>query len=173
MADGYIGEIRAVGFNYAPAGWALCNGQLITISKQTGALFSLLGVTYGGDGIHNFALPNLQGRIALGMGEGQGLSPRPIGETAGTEGVTLHISEMPSHSHNVTPIACLTEASTPSPNDSVPANSGSPLYSNDANTLLGSYASQSTGENQPHNNLPPYLVVNYIICLQGTYPSKS
>jgi microcystin-dependent protein len=178
MSDQYLGEIRMVGFNFAPTGWALCNGQLLNISQNT-ALFSLLGTTYGGDGKTNFALPNLQASAPMGYGNGGGLSPRTFGETGGEFAVTLLQTQMPAHSHGV---ACISGAgSLDSPN--VPANTvwasdgtarvPPPLYAAAAtNVSMNAAAVQNTGGNVPHNNMPPYLAVYFIIAMQGIYPPR-
>jgi microcystin-dependent protein len=179
MSNQYVGEIRMVGFNFAPNGWALCNGQLLAISQNT-ALFSLLGTNYGGNGTSNFGLPNLQGSAPLGYGNGGGLTPRIWGETGGEYTVTLLQSQMASHNHGV---ACISGAgSLNSPN--VPANTvwasdgtqrvPPPLYAAPGtNVGMNPAAVQLTGGNQPHNNMPPYLTVNFIIALQGIYPPRS
>jgi microcystin-dependent protein len=179
MSDQYIAEIRMVGFNFPPVGWALCNGQLLPISQNT-ALFSLLGTNYGGDGKTNFALPNLQASAPMGSGQGSGLSPRFLGETGGEFAVTLLQTQMPSHSHGV---ACISGGgSLDSPN--VPANTvwasdgtqrvPPALYAAAAtNVSMNAAAVQNTGGNAPHNNMPPFLAVYFVIALQGIYPSRS
>jgi len=178
MADQFLGEVRMVGFNFAPVGWALCNGQLMSIS-QASALFSLLGTNFGGDGKSTFGLPNLQASAPMGYGNGGGLTPRTWGETGGEYVVTLLQTQLPSHSHGV---ACISGAgSLDSPN--VPANTvwasegtqrvPPPLYAAAAtNVNMNAAAVQNTGGNQPHNNMPPFLAVYFIIALQGIYPSR-
>ncbi len=173
MSDQFVAEIRIVGFNFPPTGWAFCNGQILPLSQNT-ALFSLLGTTYGGNGQSTFALPDLQGRIPMHPGQGPGLSPRDLGESGGADTVTLLQSEIPAHSHAIA--------------SGSPAN---PAVSNPADATLGStptrpYTSINPGSastmatnsiapaggNLPHNNLPPYLVLNFIIALQGVYPPR-
>jgi microcystin-dependent protein len=179
MSDQYLGEVRMVGFNFAPTGWAVCTGQLLSISQNT-ALFSLLGTTYGGDGKSTFALPNLQASAPMGYGNGAGLSPRYWGQTGGEFAVTLLQTQMPSHNHGV---ACISGAgSLDSPN--VPANTvwasegtqrvPPPLYAAAAtNANMNAAAVQNTGGNQPHNNMPPFLAVYFIIAMQGIYPPRN
>ena len=175
MADQFVGEIRATGFNFAPTGWALCDGQLLSISQNT-ALFSLLGTFYGGDGRSTFALPNLQGMAPMHQGDGAGLTPRVIGETGGEAAVTLLTSEMPAHRHAGR--ATTTPGDQLSPGGMVPAipgfSRGAAAYATgDANTSLAPQALSVVGGGQPHNNMPPYLVVNFIIALVGIYPARS
>jgi microcystin-dependent protein len=176
MANPFVAEIRIVGFNFAPIGWALCNGQLMSISQNT-ALFALLGTTYGGDGKSTFGLPNLQATAPMNAGQGSGLSQRFLGKSGGETAVTLLTSTMPSHTHAV---ACLGGAgSTGSPTGGVWANDGSgrgiPLYA----SAIGSGPTmnpgdlQRTGGGQPHNNMPPYLCLYFIIALQGVFPQRS
>jgi microcystin-dependent protein len=181
----FIGEIMMVGFNFAPRGWALCNGQILSIS-QNSALFSLLGTTYGGNGINTFALPNLQGRLPMHWGDGAGLSPHSIGEMAGQETVTLLQPEIPAHSHQVTLPpggASSNPGNSPSPIGNYPAvvvdSNGATVnaYSSTADGSLGSshtpFTSGIAGNNSPHNNMQPYLCVTFIIALQGVFPSRS
>jgi microcystin-dependent protein len=179
MSDQYLGEIRMVGFNFAPTGWAVCNGQLMSISQNT-ALFSLLGTIFGGDGKSNFALPNLQAMAPMGYGNGFGLSPRSFGETGGEYTVTLQQSQIASHNHGV---ACISGAgSLDSPNvpgNTVWASEGTqrvppPLYAAAATPVpMNNTAVQPNGFNAPHNNMPPNLTVTFIIALQGVYPSRN
>jgi microcystin-dependent protein len=173
MADQFLGEIRAVGFNFAPFGWALCNGQVLPISQNT-ALFSLLGTYYGGNGTSNFALPNLQGMAPLDQGNGTGLTPRTIGETAGEAAVTLLLSQIPAHAHTAMNAAA---SNAEAPTNAVFGGGGrgeEPAYAPPSGSTapLNALAISAVGGNQPHNNLPPYLVVNFIIALQGIYPSR-
>jgi microcystin-dependent protein len=179
MSDQYLGEIRMVGFNFAPVGWALCNGQLMNIPQAT-ALFSLLGTSFGGDGKSTFALPNLQASAPMGSGNGGGLSPRVLGETGGEFAVTLQQAQMPSHNHGV---ACISGAGTlDSPNvpgNTVWASDGTqrvppPLYAvSGINGAMNNAAVQLSGGNIAHNNMPPYLTVYFVIALQGIYPSRN
>jgi microcystin-dependent protein len=176
MSDQYLGEIRMAGFNFAPLGWAQCNGQLLSISQNT-ALFSLLGTNYGGDGRSTFGLPNLQGSAPMGAGNGSGLTPRVQGETGGETSVTLLTTQMASHNH---PVACISgPGSLNSPN--VPGNTvwaadgsrGVNLYATSTSTVaMSGQAVQVTGGNQPHNNVQPCLTVTFIIALQGSYPTR-
>lgn len=175
MSDQFLAEIRMVGFNFAPTQWAACNGQLMPISQNT-ALFSLLGTTYGGDGKSTFALPNLQSLAPMAAGGGQGLTPRTQGETGGEFTVTLLTQQMPSHNH---PVSCITSGGAQdTPANNVWAADGTgrvapPLYAAAATGVNMNQASiQLAGGNQPHNNLPPYLTVYFVIALQGIYPSR-
>jgi microcystin-dependent protein len=168
MAEPFIGQLLCVGFNYAPKGWALCQGQLMAI-QQNSALFSLLGVMYGGNGTTTFALPDLRGRTAIGFGQGQGLSSYTQGEMAGQENVTLLGTQMPTHNHGV---SCSSgDPADTSPVNTVPAAGGS--YSPTANATMNPGMIQPAGGSQPHENRPPYMAMNWIIALQGIYPSRS
>ena len=164
-----------VGFNFAPTGWALCNGQILAISQNT-ALFSLLGTYYGGNGTSNFALPNLQGIAPMHQGQGAGLSQRFIGETAGEPSVTLLQNQLPLHNH--TPkSAAAGNSGTPGPTLAFAAGGrGKPPayapYLASAAVPMAATAVGLSGGNQPHNNMPPYLTVNFIIALQGIFPSR-
>jgi len=182
MSDPFVGEIRAFGFNFAPRGWALCQGQLLSIASNT-ALFSLLGTTYGGDGRSTFALPDLRGRAAMSLGNGPGLTPRTIGQKSGFETNTLNENQMPAHNHAITAMAkCKGGAGNANTavgnvwsND---AGVSSATYSNagaDADMAAGAVTAESanTGANQAVNNMQPFLVVNYCIALVGTYPSRN
>lgn len=177
--DPFLGEIRMVGWNFAPNGWALCNGQLIAIS-QNPALFSLLGTYYGGDGIQTFALPNLQGRVPIHQGNGIGLSPYVIGSNGGNENVTLLSTQIPAHNH-LMGVSNL-PGSVANPTNAILAqgNSGtgreavavSDYVSTAATGTLTPTAISITGGSQPHNNIQPYLCINFIIALQGIFPSR-
>ena len=173
MSDPYVGEIRAFGFNFVPTGWAQCNGQRLPIAQYT-ALFSLLGTTYGGDGRTTFALPNLQARAPLHFGQGPGLTERFQGETGGVTAVTLLLAEMATHNHTVN--ADGGSAGVPNPENAVWGAGGRgrpPAYSTDTPTVaMSPQALAPTGSSQPHNNLPPYQVVNFCIALQGIFPSR-
>jgi len=175
----YLGEVRLVPFNFPPLGWAFCQGQLIAISQNT-ALFSLLGTFYGGDGRSTFGLPNLQGAVIIGQGQSPGLSLYELGEIGGTSSVTLLTSEMPAHSHNIPASAAASHGGVPGP--SVALGSGGrgsqDLYVNASAqqtspvTMAGNVCG-TAGGSQPHNNLMPYLVLSYVIALQGIFPARS
>lgn len=171
MANPFLGEIRMFGFNFAPQGWALCNGQLLPISQNT-ALYSLLGTSYGGNGTSNFALPNLQSRVAVHQGEGAGLSSYPIGQEGGTETTTLLESQLPAHSHLVK--VDNGAGSLERPAGHVLARSSTNLYAPTSDGLtLKPDAVTSTGSNKPFNNVQPYLVLNFCIVLVGIFPSRN
>jgi microcystin-dependent protein len=171
MSDQFVAEIRIFGFNFAPTGWALCDGQLMPISQNT-ALFSLLGTMYGGDGKSTFALPNLQGNAALHQGQGPGLSERFVGEMGGSASVTLLESEMPLHPHTLS--ASLIPADGPNPTGAYTAAPGNDnLYAAPAG--LQAMAVQClpvAGGSLPHNNMQPYLTMNFCIALQGVFPPR-
>jgi microcystin-dependent protein len=174
MADQFVGEIRAVGFNFAPTGWALCNGQVLPISQNT-ALFSLLGTQFGGNGTTNFALPNLQGCAPMDQGNGAGLTPRTMGETGGETSVTLPSSQIPAHTH-VAMNASASNADAPTNNVFGGGGRGKePAYApiSASTAIMNAQAIGMAGGNQPHNNMPPYLILNFIIAMQGIYPSRS
>jgi microcystin-dependent protein len=193
-ANPFLGEIEIVGFNFAPIGWATCDGQLLPISQNT-ALFALLGTQYGGNGQTTFALPDLRGRVAIHQGQGPGLTNRIIGETGGSESVTLNSSQIPAHTHGaVTTVNVAATLKAQSGNGStqnpggnalavvprglqyspaapnVSMNAGAIATTASATTTIG-----TTGSNAPLpvENMPPYLVVNYIIALQGIFPSRN
>jgi microcystin-dependent protein len=176
--DQYIGQILMVGFNFAPVGWALCNGQLLSIAQNT-ALFSLLGTTYGGDGIQTFALPNLQSRVPIHQGQGTGLSPYVIGQAGGTENVSLQVNNLPAHNH---PANCNNGLGTvPDPTNAywaqVASGQRDPVsysaYTPATNKQMAPTAIGMTGNNVPVPNIQPYLCINFIIALQGIFPSRS
>lgn len=177
MADQFVAEIRIFAGNFAPKGWALCNGQLMPISQNT-ALFSLLGTTYGGNGTSNFALPNLQGSAPIGAGQGPGLSLRDLGETGGEQAVTLLSSEMPVHSH-----AAMASTSGGLDSPAGHAWGESKLGKTPLNVYAASNANTNvpmspsalaiTGGSLPHNNMPPYQCLTFIIALQGIFPPRS
>ncbi len=172
MADPFVAEIRMFPFNFAPRGWAWCDGQLLPISQNT-ALFSLLGTTYGGNGKSNFALPDLQGRAAMHPGQGPGLSLHDLGETGGSATVTLLQSEVPSHTHTLRATPRQGELNDPSSAVALAQVTGG-IYTPAAN--LFSMAPESltpSGGDQPHNNMMPYLTVYFCIALQGIYPPRS
>ncbi len=161
--------------NFAPKGWAFCNGQLLPISQNT-ALFSLLGTIYGGDGRSTFALPNLQGSAPLQAGQGPGLSLRDLGQRGGSTTVTLAQAEMPAHSHTALANAVGTPVATPGNNTWAPPGAGRGLAIYDpaagSGPAMNSAALAPAGGSQPHNNMPPYLTLNFIIALQGVFPPR-
>jgi microcystin-dependent protein len=177
IMEPFLGQICLFGFNFAPRGWALCNGQLMSIAQNT-ALFSLLGTTYGGDGNTTFALPNLQGRVPIHQGAGPGLSPRNIGEMSGWESITLTHNEMPAHNH---PFGVSSQDGTSSPMagtvlaKSTDANGDTinGFVSGTPDIYLSSQSIFPAGNNFPHENMQPYLVVNYCIATEGIFPSRS
>ena len=174
MANPFIGQITLFPYNFAPFGWAFCAGQLLPISQNT-ALFSLLGVQFGGNGTSNFALPDLRGRAALGMGQGSGLQPYPLGQPGGVESVTLTANQFASHTHALQAAAT---ATTATPGSGVvlgtPA-AATPTYATagTAAQLVGSTVSPAPGGSVPHENRQPSLAINYIIALFGIFPSQN
>jgi microcystin-dependent protein len=169
--DPFLAEIVMFPFNFVPRGYARCDGQLMRISQNT-ALFALLGTTYGGDGKSTFALPNLNGRAAVGPGQGQGLSYYDLGQTGGASTTTLLGSELPAHQHTL-PLTYSTELGTlGSPENAYLASNGSGEPQYEA-TGTGYMASGTTGSAQPHDNMQPYLVLSYCIALQGVFPQRS
>ncbi len=172
MAEPFIAEIRMFGFNFAPTGWAACDGQILPISQNT-ALFSLLGTTYGGDGKTSFALPNLMASLALGAGQGPGLSQRELGQQGGQATVALTVAQMPAHQHDL--------RSTGSPDSTSPAAAalaatanGAPAYRlPGATTPMAAGSLALAGQSAPHENRPPSLVLMFCIALQGVFPPRS
>jgi microcystin-dependent protein len=173
MSTPFVGEIKNFGFNFAPRGFALCQGQLLPISQNT-ALFSILGTTYGGNGTSNFALPDLRGRVPVSAGQGLGLSNYLLGESTGTENVSLISSQMPAHGHNA---GCFNgDGDSYTGGNAIPAKDtagGNNVYSSPSGSLMNGGAVTVTGGGLPHNNLQPYLVVNYCIALQGIFPARN
>ena len=173
MADPFVAEIRIFPFNFAPRGWAWCDGQLMPLSQNT-ALFSLLGTTYGGNGKSNFALPDLQGRAPMHPGQGPGLSLHDLGETGGSETVSLLESEIPAHSHTMSASADPADLRIPAPTRSMATSSGGNIYGPAANLVsLAPEALAPAGGDQPHNNMQPYLTLNFCIALQGVFPPRT
>jgi len=172
MSEPFVGEIYLVPYNFAPQGFAFCDGSLMGISQNT-ALFSLLGTMYGGNGTSNFALPNLQGSAPVGFGQGLGLSNYAQGETTGSQNVTLLQTEIPSHTHTPSaPPASHDERTTDRPAGAVPTTGGIYAASPDANAMGTTQTSQAGGS-QPHNNMQPYLAISYVIALLGVFPARS
>jgi microcystin-dependent protein len=171
-AEPFTGEIRIFAGNFAPRAWAFCDGQLLAISQNT-ALFSLLGTTYGGDGRTTFGLPDLRGRVPMHAGTGPGLTTRLPGQTGGQEQVTLIESQIPAHTHQAK--ASSEVPDTNSPEDAVSAQKvRTHLYNTGLSDVnMGTTAISSTGGSQAHDNMQPYQCLNYIICLQGLYPSRN
>ena len=172
MADPFVAEIRIFGFQFAPRGWATCDGQLLPISQNT-ALFSLLGTTYGGDGKSTFALPNLQGSAPMHPGQGPGLSLHDLGETGGSETTTLLVSEIPVHPHSV--VASQGDGLERTPGGQLLATgvTTSQYATPGATTPLAAQAVSVAGGSQPHNNMQPYLTLLFCIALQGVFPPRT
>ena len=172
MADPFVAEIRIFPFNFAPKGWAWCDGQLLPISQNT-ALFSLLGTTYGGDGKSTFALPNLKGSAPLHPGQGPGLSLYSLGEKGGVETVTLLESEMPAHAHTLRASSDPADVQQPSPARSLARSApGFAYFAGNQNTTLSPNALSPAGGDAPHNNMMPYLTYYFNIALQGVFPPR-
>jgi microcystin-dependent protein len=175
MADPFVAEIRIFPFNFAPKGWAWCDGQLMPLSQNT-ALFSLLGTTYGGNGTSNFALPNLQGSAPVHEGNGAGLSECSLGETSGSETVTLLETEIPSHNHSVQAANFPGDIQAPTPLVALARSAGGNAYQNTTNVNLTTESPSAfapAGGDQPHNNLMPYLTLYFNIALQGVFPPRT
>ncbi|MED1796406.1 tail fiber protein [Brevibacillus nitrificans] len=178
MSDQFVGEIRMFAGDFAPKGWALCNGQLLSISQNT-ALFALLGTNYGGDGKNTFALPDLRGRAPMHQGQGDGLTNRRVGEQVGSETVTLLQSEMPAHTHLAMAVDQTGDTNSPqgtvwaqAPKQGKFVKRDTPLYNDAAGSQMSPTALSIAGSSLPHNNRQPYLGVNFIIALQGAYPPR-
>jgi microcystin-dependent protein len=180
MVQPYIGEIRCFGFNFAPVGWATCSGQLLAIAENN-ALFAILGTTYGGDGVQTFGLPNLQGQVPMHWGTGGGFAT-VIGESQGTSSVTLTSQQIPIHAHNVTAMSIPTggvvdRVAIPTSNsflsESQPPNGVYATISPSINAAFAGNAISSNGGSQPHDNMQPYLVLNFCIALEGIFPSRN
>ena len=174
MSEPFVGQIIAVGFNFAPVGWAICDGSLLPISQYS-TLFNLIGTTFGGDGQSTFGLPDLRGRAALGMGQGAGLQSYGLGQSGGAESVTLSSGQVGSHTHA---LAAAATATTPTPGPSVvlgtPA-AADPIYvtSGTGATLTSAAVAPTAGGGLPHGNRQPSLTITYIISLFGIYPSQN
>ena len=172
MSEPFIGEIRANGFSFAPRGWAFCDGQLLPVS-QNSALFSLLGTTYGGDGRTTFGLPDLQGRAALHMGQGPGLSNRSLGQKSGAETNTLNVNQLASHDHLFSPPSGSTSGNTDVATNNVFSQAEEDNYLNSTNTTMAAGTTGNAGANNAVNNMQPYQVVNFCIALVGIFPSRT
>ena len=173
MADPFVAEIRIFPFNFAPRGWAWCDGQLLPLSQNT-ALFSLLGTTYGGNGMSNFALPDLQGRAPMHPGQGPGLSLHDLGETGGSESVSLIQSEIPSHSHTLRAgVIDPADTNVPSANASITLSTGGTLFQPAGGAMMAFEALAPAGGSLPHNNMQPYLTFYFNIALQGVFPPRT
>lgn len=174
MADPFVAEIRIFPFNFAPKGWAWCDGQLLPLSQNT-ALFSLLGTTYGGNGKSNFALPDLQGRAPMHPGQGPGLSLHDLGETGGSDTVSLLESEIPAHSHALRAHDLdLGELNAPGSNRSLAKSANATAYAPAANLVwMAPETLTPTGGDQPHNNMQPFLTFYFNIALQGVFPPRT
>ncbi|HSY51568.1 MAG TPA: tail fiber protein [Thermoanaerobaculia bacterium] len=173
--DPFVAEIRIFPFNFAPKGWAFCDGQILPLSQNT-ALFSLLGTTYGGDGKSNFALPDMQGNVPMHPGQGPGLSLHDLGETGGSETVTLLESEIPSHNHNIMGVNSNGNRTNPVGNSISRAVNSTPYFPSSPTPPFVNFndnAITPAGGDQPHNNMQPYLTLNFCIALQGVYPPRT
>jgi len=168
----YVGQIMMVGFNFAPVGWALCNGQLLAISENS-VLFQLIGTTYGGDGQSTFALPDLRSRVPVHQGTGSTGSPYVLGESFGVERVTLNVTQMPSHQHVFTPGASQSEPTNDRPDNHYPARGGYYAGTADSSSPMGAAAVAAAGGGQPHSNIQPFVAINFIISLFGVFPSQT
>ena len=166
MSDPFLAEIKIMSFPFAPRGWALCNGQLLPIN-QNQALFSLLGTTYGGNGQTNFALPNLQGRVPLHVGNGHGL-----GDNGGESSHTLNVSELPGHGHSLAASSAATNGMA-TPNGNYLGGGNNAYHTAQNLTALNAATVSTMGGSQPHENMAPYLVLNFCIALQGIFPSRN
>jgi microcystin-dependent protein len=169
--EGYIGQVILFAGNFAPRAWAFCNGQLLSIAQNT-ALFSILGTTYGGNGQTTFALPDLRGRAPVHSGQGPGLTNRDLGANGGAEAVSLDVGQMPPHVHPLR--ATTTTATSTIPSGRVLAAApGRNIYGTNANTAFAGGMIREAGGGQPHGNMQPWLCLNYIICIEGIFPSRN
>ncbi|MDX9753525.1 MAG: tail fiber protein [bacterium] len=171
MADFYIGQIMPWAPNFAPMYWAFCDGSLLSLA-QNQALYALIGTMYGGNGTTNFALPDLRGRVIVGAGQGSGLTNRSLGEKGGLESVTLTVNQLPVHNHEFRVAASSGRATTDNPVGNVPARADMDLYAASGALTQKNWASSPAGGGTPVSVMQPYLVLNYIICLQGIFPPR-
>lgn len=175
MANPFLAEIRIFPFNFAPKGWAFCDGQILPLSQNT-ALFSLLGTTYGGNGTSTFALPNLQGNAPMHPGQGPGLSLYDLGQTGGSETVSLLESEIPAHNHSVQAQSQPAQLDSPGPDRAFSRSSGGFAYKASPYATIVQFSPDMiapAGGDQPHNNMMPYLTLNFCIALQGVFPPRT
>jgi microcystin-dependent protein len=173
MSEAFIGEVRMVGYNFAPVNWMLCNGAILPIAQNT-ALFSILGTTYGGDGKSTFALPNLTGQMPMHTGQGPGLSPRSLGEASGETSHALALTEMPSHTHALQGSSALPAFNAANGHVMAKVSSATPPYHDPANLAPAAPGMlQPAGTGQAHNNRQPYLALQFVICVQGIFPPRS
>lgn len=175
--DAYLGEIRIFSGNFAPAGWLLCEGQILPIQMYT-ALFSLVGTAYGGNGTTNFGLPDLRGSAPIGQGQGPGLTSRTVGETGGAAAVTLAQNDIPVHTHLASGVAANGTVNTPAGALWAQFNSGgrtptyAKVYGASTDTTMGAAALTTAGKGMPHNNMQPFLAMRFIICINGIFPPR-
>ena len=173
MSESFLGEIRMFAGNFAPRGWAFCNGQILSIADNS-ALFALLGTTYGGDGQNTFALPDLRGRAPLHQGQGPGLPDVILGEQGGEENVTLQTNQLPAHTHQMNVVGGSGDQASPTNHLLATAPTGlGNVYGSNTDTLISAKAITPTGGSQPHDNLQPFLTINFIIALEGIFPSRN
>jgi microcystin-dependent protein len=172
MSQPYVGEIRIVGFTFAPAGWAFCNGAVIPISEND-TLFNLIGTTYGGDGQTTFNLPNLQSRFPVHQGTGPSGTSYVIGEMSGVEQVTLNTNQIPAHGHNLAAVSSAGDKKSPAGHALARASGPTPYAITTDGTTLADGAIQQAGASQPHENRPPFLALNFVISLFGIFPSQN
>ena len=172
MSEPFVGEIRMFAGNFAPRGWAFCDGQLLAVS-QNDALFSLFGTIYGGDGRTTFGLPDLRGRLPIHAGSGPGLSPRTLGSKGGAETVTVAVNQLPSHTHPFNASTSIADEAAPAGNTLGQPNAANLYFETDPSQAMATSAITSVGGSQPHTNLMPFLCVNFIVALVGIYPSRS
>ena len=176
MSEPFLGMIIIVPYNFAPRGWAFCNGQILPIAQNT-ALFSLLGTTFGGNGQTTFALPDLRGRVPNSSGQGPGLSSYDLGQVGGTESETMTINQMPAHNHQVACLSTGSDAGRPTgnflSNINVPSDGSATLYAATSNNLMAPTMIANTGGSQPFSLLQPYLTLNFCIALEGIFPSRN
>ena len=170
MSEPFLGMIAIYPYNFAPRGWAFCQGQILPIAQNT-ALFSLLGTTFGGNGQTAFGLPDLRGRFPNSSGQGPGLSSYDLGQLGGTENITLTINQMPAHNHSVAPAASTNSPSASKPANNFPASGN--FYDTATNATMGAFQSGIAGNNQPVQIMDPYLTLNFCIALEGIFPSRN